>query len=310
MTIATTTADAAPAVSCIIIFLDEQRFLGEAIESVLSQSTADWELLAVDDGSTDQSSEIAQRYAKAHPRQIRYLTHPGRANRGMSASRNLGLRHIRGRYVAFLDGDDQWLPDKLEHQLGLFAQFPDAGMVCGSTLYWHSWEVPRQAPDRIVATGELPGGGQAVKLNALIGPPRLFRALYPLGRGASPSTSGLMARREMIEQGGGFVDRFTGLYEDQVFKIKAYLAAPVYVSDKVYDRYRQHSASTVALGDVTGVREARRLEYLEWLGAYLRQYRSRDLIGRFQLHWALLRFRFPRLRRVWLRVKPILAWRG
>ena len=301
--------DALPAsarVSCIIIFLDEERFLGEAIDSVLAQTVSDWELILVDDGSTDRSEEVARSYVEAHPHRVRYVTHPGRENRGMSASRNLGLRHATGEYIAFLDGDDLWLPDKLAHQLGLFERHPQAGMVCGATLYWHTSEVGSGRADELVPVGALPGGGLAVSQDELINPPRLFRTLYPLGRGASPSSSGLMVTRALMDQIGGFVDRFTGLYEDQAFKIKVYLNAPVFVSSKTYDWYRQHAASTVAVGDVTGARERVRFDYLLWLQDYLRQHRPGDRVGRLQLSRALLRFRYPRVRGLWVRLKPWL----
>ena len=88
-----------PAVSVIVIFLNEERFLEEAIESVLAQTYHDWELLLVDDGSTDRGSDIARDYAQRFAGQIRHLEHGGHANRGMSASRNLGLRHAKGRFI-------------------------------------------------------------------------------------------------------------------------------------------------------------------------------------------------------------------
>ena len=91
-----------PRVSVVLIFLDAERFLREAIESVLAQTFSAWELLLVDDGSTDGSSEIARCYAAEHPGAIRYLTHPGRENRGMSASRNLGIGAAAGEFVAFI----------------------------------------------------------------------------------------------------------------------------------------------------------------------------------------------------------------
>ncbi len=84
-----------PLVSAIINFLNEERFLQEAIESVFSQSFDDWELLLVDDGSTDGSTRIALRYAEQNPRKVRYLEHEDHRNRGMSASRNLGVRRLR-----------------------------------------------------------------------------------------------------------------------------------------------------------------------------------------------------------------------
>src|ERR1700676_3510370 len=100
-----------PLVSVIIIFLNEDRFLAEAIESVRAQTYANWELILVDDHSTDRSTATSLDAVAHHPR-IRYVEHPGHANRGMSASRNLGLVQARGQYGGFLDAEDVWLPHK------------------------------------------------------------------------------------------------------------------------------------------------------------------------------------------------------
>ena len=97
-------------VTVIVIFLDEARFIQEAIDSVLVQSYPHWELLLIDDGSRDQSSGIARSIADQRPGKIRYLEHAGHQNLGMSASRNLGIRHAKGKYIAFLDADDVWSP--------------------------------------------------------------------------------------------------------------------------------------------------------------------------------------------------------
>src|SRR5258707_1101776 len=81
-----------PRVTVITIFLDAERYLDEAIMSVLRQDLPDWELLLVDDGSSDRSTTIALDYTQRFPDKIIYLEHEGHANRGMSASRNLGIR--------------------------------------------------------------------------------------------------------------------------------------------------------------------------------------------------------------------------
>src|SRR5687768_176289 len=102
-----------PLISAVIIFLNGERFLDEAVRSVLVQTYPNWELLLCDDGSADAATSIAKRYALQHPDRIRYLDHPGHANRGMSATRNLGLHHARGEFIAWLDADDVWLPEHL-----------------------------------------------------------------------------------------------------------------------------------------------------------------------------------------------------
>src|SRR5215213_5930752 len=128
-----------PAVSVITIFLDEEEFLEEAIASVRGQTFEDWELILVDDGSTDASPAIAALHAAADPKRIRLISHPGRKNRGMSASRNTGIAAARGEYIAFLDGDDVYLPQKLEMQVQILRDNPAAAMVYGATKHWYSW---------------------------------------------------------------------------------------------------------------------------------------------------------------------------
>ena len=85
----------APLVSVVTIFLNGEPFIGEAIESVLAQTFRDFELLLVDDGSTDGSTALARARAEREPGRVLYLEHEGHANRGMSASRNLGIEHAQ-----------------------------------------------------------------------------------------------------------------------------------------------------------------------------------------------------------------------
>jgi glycosyltransferase involved in cell wall biosynthesis len=164
-----------PAVSVITIFWNAERFIRDAIESVLEQTFEDWELLLVDDGSTDASTRIARDYAAAHPDKIRYLEHPGHVNNGMSAARNLGIEAARGEYLGFLDADDIWLPYKLEEQIAILRERPEVDMLFGYTQYWRSWngEPEELGKDRILDPG--------VPLDTVIEPPALLTTLYPLG---------------------------------------------------------------------------------------------------------------------------------
>src|SRR5882724_10667425 len=103
-----------PVVSIVMIFRNAETFMEEAIESVFTQTYRNWELLLVDDGSSDASTSIASRYAAAYPAQVRYMEHPNHGHCGIARTRNLGIRSSVGEFVAFLDSDDIWLPDKLE----------------------------------------------------------------------------------------------------------------------------------------------------------------------------------------------------
>lgn len=105
-------------------------YIEAAIESVRAQSRTDWELVIVDDGSTDQTRQIAQRYTVQDPR-IHLLRQP--RNEGPAAARNRAISVGQGRYVAFLDADDRWLPDKLERQI----TFMEAhGHAFSFTAFW------------------------------------------------------------------------------------------------------------------------------------------------------------------------------
>lgn len=264
-----------PLVSCIIIFLDEENYLAEAIESVRAQTFESWELLLVDDGSSDRSADIAKRYVVMDPDRIRYLQHKGGANLGMSASRNLGIAHARGEYLAFLDGDDCWFPDKLDVQVQLFRDHPDAELVCGASLYWHSWDTSAPAQDRVIQTGELVKPeyrGAPLEQDRLYGAGTLVYFLYPLAKGATPSASGYMITRSLAKRLGGFEDSFRGLFEDQVFRAKAFLAADVFVSSHIFDRYRQHEASEVHTAGSGEMLVLARKKFFRWYGEYAQEH--------------------------------------
>lgn len=250
----------APSVSIIINFLDPQPFLEEAIRSVLAQSYPGWELLLVDDGSSDGASEIARRYAAEFPDRVRYLEHEGHANRGMSASRNLGIRHARGTYLTFLDADDVWLPDLLEWQVRTLAEQPAAAMVYGPILFWHSWtgEEPDEQRD-VLGRPWLPAG-------TLVQPPDLLPIILEKPNG---TPSGFLIRRDVVLAVAGFQEAFRDLFEDQVFCAKIALHAPVYISERWGYKYRQHAGSACGRTRNTPYVLQARKRFLRWLAGYL-----------------------------------------
>src|SRR5262245_55106442 len=104
-----------PAVSVVVATQNYGQYLAGAVQSVLDQSWRDLEIIVVDDGSTDNTSEVVRPFL-CDPR-VRYHRTDGL---GQSRAKNLGIQLARAPLVAFLDGDDEWLPDKLERQLPLF----------------------------------------------------------------------------------------------------------------------------------------------------------------------------------------------
>ncbi|MBE9201578.1 MULTISPECIES: glycosyltransferase family A protein [unclassified Nodularia (in: cyanobacteria)] len=129
-----------PLVSVIIPCYNRERYLAEAIESVLEQTYPNIELIVIDDGSSDRSGEIAQSY----PLKYHYQT-----NGGIGAARNAGIAVANGEFLAFLDSDDIWVKDKLAKQMAVFDTHPDIEAVFGYAQNFYSPELDENFKSRI-----------------------------------------------------------------------------------------------------------------------------------------------------------------
>lgn len=120
-----------PTVSVIVPSYNRADFLPRAIKSILSQTFRDFEVIVVDDCSTDNTQEVARSF---NDERIRYIKHD--RNKGAGAARNTGIKDAKAPYVAFLDSDDEWLPEKLEEQINRIRTLPDEiGVVyCDRTV--------------------------------------------------------------------------------------------------------------------------------------------------------------------------------
>ena len=118
-----------PLVSIVTPTYNRSDFLPEAIDSVLGQTYENFELIIVDDGSTDDTQALVESYQK-DPR-IRYFY---QANQGQSVARNRGIAESKGEFICFLDSDNAWLPQKLERSLLEFERFPAAHIVYGNSI--------------------------------------------------------------------------------------------------------------------------------------------------------------------------------
>ncbi len=249
-----------PAVTAIIVVRDGEPYLAEAIDSILSQTLVDWELLVVDDGSIDGTPDIVRSYAERTGSRIRLLAHPGRANLGIAASRNLGIASARGRYVAFLDADDIWMPEKLAEQVAILDADPELGLVYGRTLIWSSWAGPEGGEDFYYPLGVGP--------NQRHDPPVLFELLLR-NEAQTPTTCNAMMRRDLFAALGAFEPRFRGMFEDITFFGKALATTPAHVSDRTWAKYRQHPSSCSARSAAEGRDAAAHFAVLSWLSGSL-----------------------------------------
>lgn len=120
-------ADSVPSVSIVLPTLNRKDCLSVAIESVLRQDFFDWELIVIDDGSSDDSMVLVQEYVCKDSR-VRYVGH---SNRGASCSRNVGVRLAEGEYVTFLDSDDHYLPEHVRLRYEHMQTNPKLGLIHG-----------------------------------------------------------------------------------------------------------------------------------------------------------------------------------
>lgn len=284
---------AQPLISGIIIFFNEVRFLETAIASVFAQTYPHWELLLVDDGSTDGSTAIAQRYA-AQFETVYYLDHPGHQNRGMSTSRRRGVAAARGEYIAYLDADDVWLPHKLEQQLALLQQQPEADLVHGPLQQWYSWtnRPEDQGRDRLY-------GAQHPYCNTLVSPPKLV-ALFLRRDEFIPS--GFLVKRAVLQDGAVYEDEFREGYSDAIALVKICLSATVYVSEDCTYLYRKHPQSSTARSWQNSLQDREPLEYFTWIAAYFKQQNITDPQLHRIVNQKLWRCHHPHLSR-WLSPK-------
>jgi glycosyltransferase involved in cell wall biosynthesis len=143
-----------PAVSVVLPTYNRASMLGRAVRSVLGQSYADFEVVVVDDGSTDGTAEVVAGFDDPRVKYVRLAR-----NAGAGAARNVGIRMARGRFLAFQDSDDEWLPSKLAKQMAAFERGPSGlGVVYsdmqrvwgdGTTSYFAA---PDVLPGRLVRT--------------------------------------------------------------------------------------------------------------------------------------------------------------
>jgi len=207
-----------PRTTVIITSFNYAEYLRQAIDSVLAQTDTDFELLIVDDGSTDESAAHARAYLD--PR-IQVVVQP---HRGTGAARNAGLRAARGRCIAFLDADDVWVPEKLAMQSELLDRRADIGLV-----YARFGVI--DADRRMLSSGRSFFGAKPSGA--------IFRHLLTGNVIGTPST--ICFRRDMVADGQLAFDE-TGAYsEDWHFYLRTALGTRIHYLPRTLAYHRQHS---------------------------------------------------------------------
>ena len=211
-----------PKVSVIIPTYQRAHLIRESIDSVLAQTYRDFEIIVVDDGSTDGTHEVVAGYRN----RVRYIY---QENRGPSSARNSGIKAAQGEFIAFQDSDDLWLPEKLASQVPLFDRDPEIGLVYCDMSYFRS-DGPCDRPSSFKSHAP-PASGYAL------------RELFVNGTPMHTPTAIVM--RHCFDNAGMFDERLVD-FEDQamwfriarVFKID-YVDAPLVqcrVDDETHPR--------------------------------------------------------------------------
>lgn len=213
-----------PRVSVVLPTYRRPEMLDRAIEAVLSQTFRDLELIVVDDngaGSEAQrrTGDVLARHAGE--RRLVYLVHP--TNRGGGGARNTGIRRARGEFVAFLDDDDAWDPEKLEHQVARFDEEDNRVAL----VYCRS----RVVDEASGASGTWPTDGRSHSLRDL------------LRRNTVGSTSLVLCRRSALEEVGGFDERLPAKQDVDLYVRLASRFSFAFVDSVLHTRYRHGGAS-------------------------------------------------------------------
>jgi len=208
-----------PKVSVIIPLYNREKYIAETVRSVLNQTYPNIELIVVDDGSTDGSRAALQPYAS----RLTLLEQPGRANKGQSAAINLGLRHAAGKYIAILDSDDLFLPEKLKAQVDYLEQNPEVGLV-----YSNGFIIDSNGK-RLYKFYSKPPDEKSEPSNVLLD------CYFPL-----PSNS--LVRSEVFQKTGPFDEKLrSGQDHDMAIRV-AEVSKLAYIDDTLFC-YRKHADS-------------------------------------------------------------------
>ena len=203
-----------PMVSVIITCYNHRHFVSEAIDSVLRQTYSHREIIVVDDGSTDQTSEVVEQYSE-----VRYLR---QRNQGVCAARNRGMQNSHGQYIVFLDGDDRLLPQHLEVSLAAFRSHPEVGWVCGEFRYFGTAEPIWQHDHRHHRCERFPDLFGALLRGNCVGPPIV-----------------VMFSREVLFKVGGFDEHFkSASCEDWDIYLRLSREIPLYCHHQLVAEHR------------------------------------------------------------------------
>jgi glycosyltransferase involved in cell wall biosynthesis len=256
-------------VSVIMPAFNVEAYISEAIHSVIRQTYPHWELIVVDDGSTDKTREIVDGYMREDPR-IRYIH---QKNSGPAAARNRGIQASRGRYIAFLDSDDIWYLDKLEKQMDFLSSHPGY-VVYGGRNYIRK-------------------GGSGFKESGQI---RLFKNFdsirenfeYILFHPNLTITSTVLFEKSLLDKTGYF-DESLHICEDDHLFIRMAALSYFHALNEPVDYRRKHDESITGSGEmrIASYKYRAILRALKMIPDHLLDIKKSDLLSRWLLTYSI-----------------------
>lgn len=247
-----------PEVSIIIPMFNAAGTIKETLFSVTRQRHDSWEVIIVDDGSSDNSRAVVERIAEASRGRVTIIEHAGNENRGLALSRDLGMARARGEFLVFLDADDTIHPDKLRHDVDILRRHSRAAAVVGRTLWWWDGAGERDADIDMIFE----------PVDRLVEPPVFFEITFRESGGVSPCVHSWMVRKSCLDTIDFDVEVMT--YEDQKFLGELSLRFPIYVSGSCLCEYRRKEHTLWADAVSSGTDPIARARFREWKSAALK----------------------------------------
>jgi glycosyltransferase involved in cell wall biosynthesis len=252
-------------VSIIIPCYNASAFLAETLNSIFAQTYQEWEVVIVDDCSTDNSLEIAKQYEARYPDRIKVVQVPFDTNQGASYARNYGLQFTKGELINYIDADDLLIPDKIEKQVRVIQQYPSIGWVIANAHYFY--EEPKNT--------NISYTSQYKNISPGVYPVPYLLEFFIKNFAITPCLMTALIRKEVIEQIGGWNDDFKMNFTDQVFYAKIVLNYDTYIMEEVVAWYRQHENSSTNLGLRSKNFLINQFKYWTWLENYVQGHREK-----------------------------------
>jgi glycosyltransferase involved in cell wall biosynthesis len=228
-----------PSISVVIPAYNAEQTICAALDSVYEQAVLPAEIHVVDDVSTDRTTRIVREYITRHARNTPVVPtlHQQPTNGGPAAARNAGIAASRSDWIAFLDGDDMWLPHRLEVQLAIAAEHPDAALICSPTLpLKEDMAASQECSESSTHAREVQPRATPLPLTAFI---------Y-----ANPvATSTVLIKRSALTEAGGFDEQFRGP-EDYDLWLRIVAKHTVIKTEEPLSLYR-HVPGSLSMDDRT-----------------------------------------------------------